>query len=133
MDLKKLEKVVAADDEGVVVTIYQKDGEAYLAMDGTESTMTVVGSESKLYKAAKRRATDRLLKGRKVKMSSADVEKNAVAMASSAVIDWHGWDSDKKELPCTQDNVRLVLGMADHILDQVQEAITSHADFSLAS
>jgi len=133
MDLKKLEKVVAADDEGVVITIYRKDGEPYLAMDGTESTMTVVGSESKKYKAAKRRATDRLLKSKRVKMAAVDVEASAVKMASSAVIAWHGWEDQKKELDCTQENVRLVLGMADHILDQVQEAITSHADFSSAS
>ena len=130
MDMKELEKLVAADEDGVVITIHQKNGDPYLAADGTNATMTVVGSESKRYKAAKRATTDRMLNKRRSKLSAVEVEKNAISQAAAAVIDWHGWEKDGNPLKCTPENVRLVLGLSDYILDQVQEGITGHTDFS---
>jgi len=128
MDIKTLDALVAADEEGATITIYQKGGDPYLAADGTESTMTVLGSESKQYRAAKRQITDRMMKRRRATMSAEDVERNAIFLAASAVVGWHGWESGKDKLECTPDNLRLVLAI-EHIRDQVEEAIRGHSDF----
>jgi len=128
MDVKDLDKLVAADEEGVTITIYQKTGAPYLAADGTESTMTVLGSESKKYKAAQRQVTDRIVKRRRATVNVDDLERNAVFLAASAVIDWHGWESGAKTLPCTPENVQMLLRVV-HIREQVEEAIRGHSDF----
>jgi len=132
MDVKNLELLVASDEEGVVITIYQKNGDPYLAKDGTDSTMTVVGSESKKIKAAKRGMTKRMLKRRRVTLDEMEVERNQIEMAAAAVIDWHGWEKGDKTLECTSENVRYVLTI-DHIREQVEQGRDAHADFSLAS
>jgi len=128
MDLKKLAELRAVDEEGAVVTIYQRNGDPYLAMDGTESTMTVLGSEAKAYKAAKRNTTKRMLNRRRTMLEPEDIERNRINQAAAGVIEWHGWDDGKKDQPCTPENVTVTL-KEDHILEQVEAAIQGHADF----
>ena len=128
MDLKKLDELVAADEEGAVVIIYQRNGDPYLAADGSESTMTVLGSESKKYKAAKRNTTKRMLNRRRTMLEPEDIERNRINQAVAGVVDWHGWDDGKKDLACTPEDVAKVL-KHDHILEQVEAAIMGHADF----
>ena len=84
MDIKQLDKVVAADEEGAVITIYQKNGDPYTAADGTPCTMTVVGSESKRYKDAKRQSAKRMLKKRRTTLEPEEVEENAIRQATAA-------------------------------------------------
>lgn len=128
MDLKGLDKIVAQADEPVTVTIYKPNGDPYTASDGSESTVTVVGSESKKYKAAQRRITDRVLHKRRSKMKAEEVEENSILLVASAVIDWHGWEDGDQPAPCTPDNVKALLRVG-HIREQVDEAIRGHADF----
>lgn len=128
MDIKKLAEIVANADEPVTITIYQPNGDPYLALDGSESTIDVVGSESKKYKAAKRQITNRLMNKRRAKVSAEDVEKNAIFLAAAAVTNWHGWDDGKSEIPPTPENVRDLLEV-EHIRDQVEDGIRGHADF----
>lgn len=129
MDISKVHELVAQDDEGVVVTIYQRNGDPYLAADGSEATMTVLGSESKAYRAAERRQQRRLFK--RMRVRSADVtpeetEAEAIELASSAVIGWHGWESNGKPLDCKPEHVKALLGVK-HIFEQVNAAIQGHA------
>ena len=131
MKLDELAKLTAKDEEGVTGTIYQRDGDPYLAADGTESTFTVVGAESKRYRDAKlahqRKMFKRARSGRTITPEEANLD--AQRLAAAAVIAWHGWEDGTKALECTRDNVLKVLAY-DHIFDQVGAMIQGHAVFS---
>jgi len=128
MDLKKVDDIVARADKPVTITIYQPNGEPYRAKDGTEATMDVVGSESKKYRTAEGVIADRMLSKRRAKFSKEDIERNAIFLAASAVVGWHGWEIDGKEAEPSPENVRFLL-QYKHIRNQVDEAINGHADF----
>ena len=130
MDIGKesIDAVLAEDEREATVTIYQKNGDAYKALDGSDSTMTVVGSESKRVREAKASLQKRLLKSRRTKMTPEDIRVSRINTAASGVTGWHGWDISGKDADCTRDNVRDVLRL-EHILEQIEAAITEHADF----
>ena len=131
MNIDGLEKLREQDDEGAVVTIYQRDGEPYLASDGTESTVTVVGSESKQYRAAKLAQQRRLMKRARTgarELTPEELERDVLKLAASAVTAWHGWEKGGKELPCEEKNVLQILEYV-HIFEQVQAGIAGHSAF----
>jgi hypothetical protein len=129
MNLEQIEVEVAKDEEGAVVPIMRKNGEPYKSdIDGSESTITVVGSESKRYRNADDAAQRRRLRSRKSRLDPADFRREREEIAVACIIDWHGWESDGKALPCTPENVRKLLRY-DHILAQVEGGIATHADF----
>jgi hypothetical protein len=126
---KGLKQIVGQDEEGVEVVIYQRSGDPYLAPDGSECTMTFVGSESKRYRDAERRQQRRLFKRartRSVDITPEETEAEAVELAAAACIDWHGWELDGKTAPCEPDNVKAVLRYK-HIFEQANAAIQGHA------
>ena len=136
MDMKQLAEIVAQDEEPVVVPVHQKNGEPYLALDGTPSTITVVGTESKRYMAAEDAHRKRLF-GMMRKSGGQTLDPKVsrwedVRLLSAAVIDWHGWDDGKKELPCTPEAVQELLRFR-HIFDQVKAGVEGHADFFMAN
>lgn len=128
MDIGKLDSIIAADEEVADVTITQKSGEPYLAADGTPATIGVVGSESKQYRLGRDKITRKLTRMGRVRFEPEDIRKNRVEQAAAAVVRWHGWEMNGKDWPCTPENVKLLLAY-DHILEQVEYAIASHADF----
>lgn len=129
MDMKNLEKLNAAENEGVVTVIYQRNGEPYLAADGSESTMTIIGSESQKVKVAKAAVTRAMLNKRRTKLTPEDVDDNLINQAAAAVIEWHGWEVDGKAAKLNKDNLATVL-QYDHIREQVEQVRDAHADFS---
>ena len=132
MKIAKLEAVREQADEGAVVTIFDPDGEAYLASDGSEATMTIVGAESKKYRAAKmaqQRALFKKARSSATSMTPEQAEKQVQRLAASAIIGWHGWEDDKgAEQDCSVENVCDVIKYV-HIFDQVQAAIQGHSAF----
>jgi hypothetical protein len=131
MDMKTLNKLIARDNEPVTITIYQPNGDPYLAADGSESTMDVVGAESELYRKAERRQQRRLFK--RARLSQANIkpeeaEAEAIELCASGVVAWHGWEDDGKPWKCEHANVKLLLGVK-HIFDQVNAGINGHASF----
>jgi hypothetical protein len=130
-NLASIKAAVAQEDEGVTVTIYQKDGDPYLGADGEPSTITVVGSESARYKRAKhaqyRRMTKRVRSGRG-EATPEELEQDAVDLVAAAVIGFSGWEDGTTPLPFTPENVKMLLGF-DHIMEQVQAGIHRHASF----
>jgi len=131
MKIQEIAAIVENDNEGVEVQIYQRDEAPYLAADGSPCTITVVGAESDRYKAAKRAQSRRLMKRARSggRITPEESEAEAVTLCAAAVVAWHGWeDAAGKDLPCTPENVRLVLAY-DHIFEQVQAGIMGHAAF----
>jgi hypothetical protein len=133
MDItKQLDQVIAQDDEGSEQIIYQKNGEPYVGIDGKPATITVVGTESKRVRAALDANDRRAIRGRRQQTTPEDMRENRVNVAVAGSIAWRGWDDGTQDIPCTPENLRK-LYRADHILQQVEAAITRHADFFATS
>jgi len=132
MDISKIDTERAQDEEGVEVKITAKNGEPDLASDGTQTTITVVGVESDRYRKAVDRQTRKLLRNRRNQPEPADIRADRIELAAAAVIAWHGFEDNGKEVPCTLENVRAVL-RAQYILEQVETGIQGHADFFVQS
>lgn len=121
--------VLAEDEEPAVIVIYRTDGQAYRATDGSEVTMSVLGQESKAVKAAQDRSVRRYARSRRGARDEAQIARETrIEIATAAVVGWHGWEIDGQPAPLTPENLGRVL-RADHILQQVEEAIHEHARF----
>lgn len=132
-DITQVEQNVAQQDTPVEVTVYQPNGEPYLAPGSTPEapkhcTITVVGSESKRYRQAEHAIQRRNLRSRKPTIDPADLRRNRIDQAAAAVTAWFGWEKNGAEWPCEFENVQELL-KHDHILRQVEAAIAGHADF----
>lgn len=127
--LKQVTSQIEKDEEGVVVAITQRNGQPYLAADGSPSTITVYGSEAPTYK--KRR--DAFYQELADSAEEADRHANRIALAACTVKAWHGWEGeDGADIPCTVANARGLLSV-EHILYQVEKGATQGADFFGAS
>lgn len=131
--LSDIKKVVARDEEGVVIPIFQKNGEPYVGLDGEQSTFTVLGSESKAYKAGKHAHMRKLTKRARghrgsVTEDPVQLERDSRELVANAVIGFSGWDDGKEDLPFTRENVMMHLEV-DHIFEQVNVGVQSHEDF----
>ena len=129
---KTIDGVIAQDETGAAVPITDQTGEPLLAADGSPATVTVLGRESKRVRAAVSANTSRMLRGRKAKLDAADIRANRVAVAIAAVTGWHGFEVDGADAPCTEDNLRAFF-RAEYTLEQVESAISGHADFFTTS
>lgn len=127
MKLSTLQAVVAQDEEQVTVPLYGKNGETLKAADGSDLTITVVGSESKRYRAARDAQTRRMLRQQR-KLEPGDLRTNRIDLAAAAVVAWHGLEDDSDApVVCTPENVKMLLGVSESMLEQVEEAISRHA------
>lgn len=130
--INDVEQAVKRDEEVVDLTIYDKQGDPYLAADGSEATIGVLGSESAAYRKAEARASRRIVKARRTRLKDEDIRVHRIDRATAAVVRWHGWEDGKKALDCTPENVKRLLAF-DHILEQVETGIQEHASFFAAS
>lgn len=130
MDIRKIHEGVKRDEEGVPVTILDPMDQPYPAPDGTECTITVLGSESKRVRNASIEiARRRTRPGRRYQFTPEDAMEFRIELAAAAVVDWHGWEANGEPWPCEPENVRELLGVR-HILVQVETAIQNHAFFT---
>lgn len=129
MDIKNLAAIVEQDEQVADIPIYQKNGEPYTALDGkTQSTVGVLGTESREYRKAKDAISREHLRTRRATLTPEDIRANRVRLAAAVVKRWNGWDDGKTELPLTPENLNQLLAV-DHILEQVEEGRESHARF----
>ncbi len=133
MNIHEFPRETAQPEEGVLIPIRQKNGAAYLALDGTLSTITVVGVDADRYAEAERLHAHFI--GRLSGNQAVNLEvthRLDCTLLASAVIDWHGWDDGKKELSPTSENVGALLLGARHIFDQVQAVVDNHGIYPAA-
>lgn len=127
-DLRQAQEQVEAQENPVEVPIYKPNGEPYEAPDGTQCTISVLGSESKQARRADDINARRILRAQRRKLEPDDIRRNQLEKATALVTGFHGWEEDGQPLEFSKDNVRKLLAY-DHILDQVQTGIDAHADF----
>ena len=130
MDIEQqLAEVIAEDEQPAVVTIYQPDGEPYRAADGSEATMSLLGSESKKVRQAQDRALRRLIRQRSRGQNEVEeARQNRIEVATAALVAWHGWEIGGKPAVLTAENAAKVFRV-QHILQQVEEVVSGHARF----
>lgn len=127
-DFSAIQEASKLDERVADIPIYQKNGDPYLAADGTPATIGVTGSDAKAYKLEKQNVQRELIRQGKKQMEPADIERRRIRMASAAIQRWHGWEANGKPFDCTKDNAKALLSI-EHILEQVEEGITGHASF----
>lgn len=130
-DINEIDAQVAQDEEVVDIPIYQKNGEPYLAKDGSQSTIGVTGEDAKRYVTMQGTIQRRMIRQRRTPDDS-DVQRNRVDQAAAGVGRWHGWEAGDQPFPYSPDNVKALLSKA-HILKQVEAGIAGHADFFKSS
>ena len=123
-DLQLVTKQIEQDEQGTVIVVEQRGGEMYRAADGTPSTITVLGSESKTYRARRDAFYRELAK----QEGEHDPQYSRLCIAACAVSAWHGWEANGVDLPCTEANVRALLTV-EHILAQVEQAAAKGSGF----
>jgi hypothetical protein len=130
-DLAAVQQDLATDEEGVVVPILKKTFDPYLGADGKESTITVLGSDSKAYRRAMEANQRRAIKlaGR---VTPADLDQNRIDQAAAACIAWSGWEVNGQPWAFSSENVKKLLEVR-HILNQVEAAIEGHGRFFASS
>jgi hypothetical protein len=130
MKISSVKEAVAKDEDGAVLPIDGKDGEPYLAHDGSPATMTIVGLESKRMRDITDKQQRRALRRQVAKITPEMLREERIEKAAAAVIAWHGWEGDDgTELACTPENVAALLGAAEHIMEQVEAGVRRHASF----
>ena len=131
MDIAGIAREMELEEDGAVMPVVQKNGAPYLGADGEPATFTIVGADSKRVQAAERANTRKTInRGARSKITPEALQEGRVTIASAAVISWTGWeDSEGVAWPCTPDNVRQLLAAAPWILRQVEDGVSSHADF----
>lgn len=127
-DLQQAREQVEAQEQPVAVPIYQPNGEPYEAPDGSQCTISVLGSESEKARRADEINARRILRAQRRRLEPEDIRRNQLEKAAALVVDFHGWEENGQPLEFSKDSVRKLLAF-DHILDQVQAGIDGHADF----
>jgi hypothetical protein len=134
MDISTIQQQAAQEDEAVVVTIVQPDGEPYQKADGEGPvTISVLGGYSKRIRAVREQQMRRMLKDRRAKLEPEDMRRNRIEAAVAAITGWDGWTANGQPFPFTPENAEALFTQAPWILDQVESAIDGHARFFKSS
>lgn len=128
-DLNEIKASVAKDAEPVKVYINDKAGEPYLGPDGERCWISVLGSDAPTVVKAR----NRLARAARKRLFSGSSPEDSTDWATieellAAVVDWGGWESDGKPLPCEKEHVRAFLQF-EHIRNQVWSGVNQHALF----
>lgn len=95
--------------------------------------ITLAGMDSPAVKAAQDKVTDKRLaalrKGAQKPLTTAEVEAQALAVLTAAVVAWEGLTEDGEDVPCTPENVRALLTEHTWVRRQVDEALGNDALF----
>jgi hypothetical protein len=129
MDIGQIKQELAQDEETVTFTVYDKADEPYLGSDRKPATISVVGSDAKRYTDARQSIQRAALRTHGKPTPDETIQRirdNRIALAAAAITGWSGWESDGQPFPCTPENAAVLLS-ANHILEQVENAIGKHA------
>ena len=132
MDLNDLKP---KSDTVEVILMHPSTGDPLTKADGTEMSITVYGTHSKVYRAVdfeqKNKYLQKARKQRKIDIKAEDIESNGLEVLSKLVKEWDIVISGKcPEL--TVDNAMNLFRDYPWIKDQVEEAISDTNSFMKA-
>lgn len=131
LDVTKHEAALRLEDEGRVVHLMGPHGPI---MDGdVPVTITVAGSYSRHFRDQQNRQRDRMLRQRRLKVTSDLVNDADLELQAACVLGWQGIEQDGKPLPCTFENAKMLLRALPDVREQVVEAMYDHEGFTRTS
>lgn len=101
----------------------------------TGISIRLVGTDSadyrKVARALQNRRLEKVARQGKVKMTAEEHEENQLAMLCVCVKEWKGMEKDKKEYPCTPENVRALLSDPQFawLREQIDEFVGERTNF----
>ena len=128
-NLSTLASEAAAENDAVTVPLLNRNRDPYLLPGGAPVTIAVLGEFSAPVRQAQDRSLRRLSKRRTMEMTPELVLENRLAIAGAALTAWTLDDADHRPIPPTAENLRAVCTLAPWILDQIEEAMRTHARF----
>lgn len=127
MDLSELDLTAKADAGAEMRLHHPVSDEPLSSDDGKPITIRVLGQDSREFRAAAAELAERM-QGRK-RLSVAAAEAQSVELLARCVKAWSGIVWEGKPLPCTPENVRMVLRERKWVRDQVDAFVTDRAAF----
>lgn len=140
--IREVQEQIAKQEAALEVKLYRPDGELYMALDGTPSTISVVGAESKRMRRFEEAQRERIRKGVALLDDSPEREREErIERCVAAAVGWHGWDDGQAEIEFSPQALRALLSTTDadgewiggHLVNQLERRITAHGLFSKAS
>lgn len=127
MDMRVFE--VAA--EGVVLPItHPITGEPLVLPDGTPVAVTVVGTDSKEWRAREREIANRRISGgSKRPITVEEIEEDALASIAAIIKSWTGIREGEKDYPCTTENKLLMLAKYPDFKRQIDGFLGKRENF----
>lgn len=134
MDLDELDTVTIAE-QGVKMELrHPATDEVLTQADGSPVTITLLGQDSKAYKMAERKASDRRMarqaeRGGRVPLTTAGLEEDRLNRLVATTTGWSGIRWGGAEQPFNADNVRTMYKNWPWALEQADSFQEKRANF----
>ena len=123
-DLAQFDTLAKSQEAGVLVDILHPE-----TLDPLGITMVIAGPDSTRRKMATRKAIDKRLAKRKMRMTAADLEFEGQRALAACVISWTGVMVEGKVLECTMENAVELFRRFPFIQEQVDAEANDRASF----
>lgn len=127
MDLSELDLTAKADAGAEMRLNHPVTEEPLLTDDGKPITIKVLGQDSREFRAAAAELAERMQNRKRLSVAAAEAQ--SVELLARCVKGWTGIVWEGKALPCTPDNVRMVLRERKWVRDQIDAFVTDRAAF----
>jgi hypothetical protein len=128
--------IAQREDAGTVVHLRDATGELQFIGEGDAKrpvTITVAGTYSSVYRKADAEQNTKLYSRRRTNLQPEELSKIAarqrLELVAACVLGWHGIVSGATEVPCTKDNVIMLLDRFPWVLQALEAAMQDHAAF----
>jgi hypothetical protein len=112
------------NNEGVWINIDDVNG---VQIEGVR--VKILGIDSDTYKKKQRQITDKRINNRKMKITSAELESEGLALVASCIVEWEGVEDNDGAVVCNESNVRKFLSENTFVKEQIDAAIADRANF----
>lgn len=128
-DLSALEGASTADAGATLEVLHPATGQPMLQDDGSPVTITLLGQDSRKWRAFVRQTTNRRLQSRKAKQTAEEIEAENTEGWVALTVAWKGIVLAGEALECTPANARMIYGRFPFIREQVAEFVSDRANF----
>lgn len=121
----------AIADEGAVMTLYREDnGAVALDKDGKPITITLLGSDSAVYRKAQNKNLNRRLAKRNVKLSAEELQAESIETLAACTVAWSGFfDKAGQPIACNAEAARALYTRFSAIREQADNFVNDRANF----
>lgn len=128
-DLAAFDTAQNGNDGARMVVRHPETYQPLMAADGQEVTILVAGADSEVAQKAVRKATNKRLASRRLKLKAEELEEEKIETVALCTLDWHGIVVDGEQVPCTVENVKKVYRRFRWLMDQVDEFSGDRANY----